>query len=512
MSEGLQYQTEGLEAKARICETPRPAVPGDAKAPDMLLSTFGAWSQLNASAATLISTLEAGDREGQRIAAAIRAAAVAYNKMDEANSTSLSGQMNGGGAPPAGETAVPDMAGIPGSLPIESAAGGYPSSANADADEGDWQEAARTIHTGADVQALSMKFFRDQWRDYQSVLEGHGRNFTQPAEGWHGAAAETCAEAQRRLSTWWADMGAECGRLAQEATTFVDAHDKLVATHPTLAEVEAFNNTDWSQYSEMIKQSVWQEYQDRSDDALEAYANGIHMREIRPGKPPAIGGLPAVHDGEATGVPGTPGGPGGPGGGPGGGGGTPEMPKTPEVPSMSPASMDPAAGEQPSGSPGGGSPSGGSPSGGSPGGGAPSGGSPSGAPTGMPEGPATDVPGLDEPTLSPASAGGGGGAPGGGGGDIPKTPLAPAVGAENVAPTKGGPGIPTGAPGAPGAAGGMGGGMGGMGGGHGQGGQGNEKRRNPKLAPDEELYKEDRAWTEAVIGNRRRSDVKDTNK
>ncbi|PIB78211.1 hypothetical protein CQY23_15035 [Mycobacterium celatum] len=55
-----------------------------------------------------------------------------------------------------------------------------------------------------------------------------------------------------------------------------------------------------------------------------------------------------------------------------------------------------------------------------------------------------------------------------------------------------------------------GGGMGGMPmGGHGQG-QGKEKRRTPGLSPDEELYKEDRAWTEGVIGNRKRKDAADT--
>ena len=58
-------------------------------------------------------------------------------------------------------------------------------------------------------------------------------------------------------------------------------------------------------------------------------------------------------------------------------------------------------------------------------------------------------------------------------------------------------------------AGGMGGGMGGMGGGHGQGGQGKEKRRNPNLTEDEDLYVEDRAYTEAVIGRRARKDPKD---
>ena len=39
--------------------------------------------------------------------------------------------------------------------------------------------------------------------------------------------------------------------------------------------------------------------------------------------------------------------------------------------------------------------------------------------------------------------------------------------------------------------------------------QGKEKRRDPKLAPDEDLYTEDRPWTEAVIGNRRRKDLQD---
>ena len=62
-----------------------------------------------------------------------------------------------------------------------------------------------------------------------------------------------------------------------------------------------------------------------------------------------------------------------------------------------------------------------------------------------------------------------------------------------------------------GTAGGAAGGMGGMpmgGAGHGQGG-GKEKKRTPGLAPDEDLYTEDRPWTEAVIGNRRRKDVQD---
>jgi hypothetical protein len=56
--------------------------------------------------------------------------------------------------------------------------------------------------------------------------------------------------------------------------------------------------------------------------------------------------------------------------------------------------------------------------------------------------------------------------------------------------------------------GGMGGGMPMHGAGQGQGG-GKERKRTPGLAPDEDIYSEDRPWTEAVIGNRRRREVQD---
>ena len=59
-------------------------------------------------------------------------------------------------------------------------------------------------------------------------------------------------------------------------------------------------------------------------------------------------------------------------------------------------------------------------------------------------------------------------------------------------------------------AGGMAGGMG-MAPMHGAQGaqQGKEKRRDPRTAPDEDLYVEDRPWTEGVVGNRRRREVQD---
>jgi len=519
MGDELRYSVSGLEKKAHVCETPRPSGPGDASPPDNLPATFAAYSQLMASVTRMEKTLEAGDVEGKRIAGAIRAAAGAYQKIDEQKKAALDRQMRGGeSAPQFSEPVAPDMSGIPGSLTIPSIE--YPS-ADGDAGYMSWKKAVQTIYSG-DTQALSIKYLRDQWRAYKSTIQGHGNNFAQPAEGWSGPAAETCAEAMRSLASWWTDMGEECNRLAQEAETFADAHDKLIAEHPTQADLEWFESACWASPADRNK--AFRKYQEQSEEALAAYANGTRLMEIRPGKPPAIGGLPAVHEGEvapssdpnAPGGPGS-GSPGGGGGGAGGGGGTPEMPELPSIdPSMSPMSANSAGEEQSSGSPSsGGSSSGGSPSGGSPsGGGAPSGaGMPDGGlPSDMPGG--SDIPGLDDPSLKPASAGGGGGGGvGGGGGGMPAAPLGPAVGADSVSPSPsstrgGGVGVP-GGPGG-GAGGMMGGGMGGMGAGHGQG-QGKEKKRDPKLAPDEDLYTEDRAHTEGVIGHRPRRE-KDSGK
>ena len=89
---------------------------------------------------------------------------------------------------------------------------------------------------------------------------------------------------------------------------------------------------------------------------------------------------------------------------------------------------------------------------------------------------------------------------------MPSMPLTGAVTAETVAPAPimgAGPGPSTGAGISSGAMAGGGMGMAPMHG-AGMGGQQGEKKRNPAVAQDEELYTEERPWTEAVIGNRRR--------
>ncbi|MDF3342162.1 hypothetical protein P3H80_32400 [Mycolicibacterium septicum] len=478
------------------------------KAPDGLPESAEALSQLKNSANVVATALRAGDAEQRRLALSMKSAAAAYTKMDELSAQVLGTQVDGSsGKPPSIEPVTPEA--IPHVDVPEIDYGGYPSSP--DDQWAKWTTAARQIHEQGD-KAASLKDFKTAWEQYKNQLgDWADANIPQEVGNWEGDAAVACKNALKRLRGWWVDMEGECNNLAIEAGKFIDAHNQLVNVHPNMYDVE---NTDplWDPID-------WANFQIQSEVDREQYENGINLTQMRPGKPPTISGLPTVKSNDAVNTNGnqTPGtqtpGTQTPGSSPGGGGGTPEMPEMPsmDTPSMSPASADPSAGQESGGSPSGGSPSGGQgggqPSGGSPSGGAPSGGLPKGT-EGMPE-----MPGLEEPSLKPASAGGGGGGMGGGGGGMPAGPLGPAVGAETVAASPSGSraaGVgPAGMAGGAGA-GGMGGGMGGMGGGHGQGGQGKEKRRNPNLTEDEDLYVEDRAYTEAVIGRRARKDVKDT--
>ena len=521
MSE-LEVTTSDLTSKAQTVSTPRPTEPGEANAPDDLAITQAAMSQLLSSATTMKTTLAAGDVEALRIAGALNATAAAYEKMDAANKGALDGEMDGDTTTVSTESVVPDTSAIPDSMIIACPA--YPASGEWDIFTS-WQTAARTIHSG-DTQALSVKYLRDQWKAYKQSLTDHAANFGGKPAGWEGDAADTCDASMKSLHSWWIDMGDECQRLGEEAEKLADAHDKLVADHPTMDDVETFNSTKWlavaaGPFGTAAKAAQWQWFQARSELALREYANSTGLMEIRPGKPPAIGGVPAVNAGEVTpksnddpttsnpttsspsssspsssspssSSPSTSG---------------TETPDLSDLSSVSPASTDTSSGEESSSSPSTGS---GSPSSGSQGSGTPSTGMPTDLPTGTEDMP--EIPGLDEPSLTPASAGGGGAGMGGGGGGMGASPMGPAVGADSVAASpsaaRGGGGGVAGAPGGTGGM-GMGGGMGGLGAGHGQG-QGKEKRRNAQLAEDEDLYKEDRAWTEAVIGRRARKDVKDT--
>lgn len=516
MPEGVVGWTsdEMKQKAAKITANPASASTVSAPGPpDSLEVTTAAINQLMASSSRLDLTFAAADTEAGRMASALIAAADTFDKVVSTSKEEFDKQMHSDGARPSKrfETVVPSgvMDAAPATVDVP-----YPASAETGG-FANWRESAKKIHSGDGTSGL--KDFMDEWASCKSWLENtHVKDFEAPKGD--GTAAEAYTNAMTRLREWWGAMIPECGRMVEQAQNFIDAHRDLVSEHPTMDDVATYEKMDpgglvsiivnLSPVANLGKGALNKYFQERSEAALKKYADRVAFKEIRPGMPPSIRGLPSTNPG------GQPPGVNPPGGNPPGtsappGGTIPEMPEMPSVdmPSMSPASADPSAGQGSGGSPsGGGAPSGGAPSGGAPSGGMPSGGLPKGTQD-MPE-----VPGLGEPSLKPASAGGGGGGMGGGGGGMPAGPLGPAVGADSVAASPAaarGGGAPAGAPGGAGAGGMGGGGMGGMGGGHGQG-QGKEKRRNPNLTEDEDLYVEDRAYTEAVIGRRARKDAKDS--
>jgi hypothetical protein len=381
----------------------------------------------------------------------------------------------------------------------------------------DPKTAATIIHQG---NSAMMHEYANAARGFANSVRAEAEKYSLDGLTWEGTGADAARRAVSAHKAWLVQMASRYEDAAAEAEKLARAHDAAASSHPTVEEVQSaedeVNAALAAQppdpertrvavftYSELVKES--EEVRDR-------YRNAVSdVRATEPEKPPAGvtpvmpitgNGAPRQTDGRQPTAPGPPG---------NGGGGQP--------PAGDPAAMPPGTG-QPAAQPQSGAPADrGAPSGG----GAPSGAGPpsgGGAPGGLPGGgPSTGTPKLPtDPSLKPAAAASGGGGSGGGGSGgggagggsgAPSMPLSPAVGAETVAPTPAGAARGGVAP-APTA----GGAMGGMGGmapmGHGAGhNQGTEKRRDPNLAPDEDLYIEDRPWTEAVIGNRRRRDVQD---
>jgi hypothetical protein len=465
--------------------------------PDAVPSTSDAIANLNANAQSLTEFERWAEVENQRIAEMLEIAAQAYQKVDEEYGTALD---NPERAAAVAAITVP----VPQTQPPE-----IPTSASNPRilDASGYSNVTKTqAELTAPDTGTSLKTSMLLWGVASKRVEN---NKPKPPPGdWEGEAADAAYARMTTFCNWLTQLSQAWYELAEAASKIVQAHDRAKSAHDPIAkeytELEArmrqlasvtgpHGGVRVQREMEKIRQRM-EELQTQSDEVRQQYAGDATFTPVRPADPPF---KPSVGSTSA-----------GPGQGGGGGGG--------EGPSGDPVAMaqkmgesmggpQPPGGSQQGGGAGGGAPSGGgSPSGGSGGGtpsGAPGGGSPSGAPK-LPT----------DPSLRPAAGGAGGGSGGGAGGGG-SAPLSPAVTAETVAP---GPPMPVAAGPAPGAgtpggmAGGMGGGMG-MAPMHGAQGaqQGKEKRRDPGTAPDEDLYVEDRPWTEAVIGNRRRRDVQD---
>jgi hypothetical protein len=464
--------------------------------PDAVPSTTDAIANLNANAQLLKEFERWAEVENLRIAEMLEIAAQAYQKVDADYGTAIDNPERTTAidaiAVPAPQTQPPEIPG-PASTPRLLDASGY----------------SNVKQTQAELTApdtgTSLKTAMLQWGIASKRVEN---NKPKPPPGdWEGDAADAAYARMTTFGSWLTQLAEAWYNLAEAASKIVAAHDKAKSAHEPIhqeyTELEArmmqlasltgpHGGVRAQQEIEKIRRRM-EELQAQSDQVRQEYARDATFAPVRPADPPFT---PA--DGSTST---------GGGAGPGGAGDQPTG--DPEAMAQKMAeSLDGAQSQAGSQQGGGGSPSGG---GGSPSGGAsPSaGGSPGGAPGGGPTPSAPKLP--TDASLRPAAGSGGGGSGGGSGPGAGAAPLSPAVTPETVAP---GPPVPVAAgPAAPAAApAGMAGGMGGMAPMHGaQGGQqGKEKRRDPRLAPDEDLYVEDRPWTESVVGNRRRKDVQDS--
>jgi hypothetical protein len=501
-----------LRAKADDVDTEVGDVSAAPTAPSAFTFVQSATAQVRAGAETLKRFVASGNIEATRLATVLRTAADVYDKVDERTRYAIDHDP----PLPVPSDAVPVNPMLPPSLPAIDATplmqpvpggdtGGYL----------DPKAAAQIIHSG---NSGPMRTYASDAKSFASSLRAASDRYSLGGVTWDGSAAESAGDALRQHQEWLSKIAEQYDYLAAQAEDMADAQDKWAAEHPTVAEIEqveqemqqAIQNKD--RIGLHVAQDKYAKLFAKSEEVLVGYSADVTGKGLL-GVPQPPSGAAPVKPVSGNGDPRAPGQPQQPnptsGGAPqqpgAGGGGAPQQPTAAPSPTAQPTSAQQPAGQQAAG----GSPSGGgAPAGGGApsGGGTPSGGMPGGLPGG---GPSTGAPKLPtDPSLKPAALGGGGA---GGGGGAPSMPLSPAVGAETVAPTTpahAGSAAPATA--STGAAGGAigGGGMAPMG--HGAGhNPGKEKRRDPNLSPDEDLYTEDRPWTEAVIGNRRRRDVQD---
>ena len=481
----VRVETTDLERKAAQLSAQLPVPPGLPLPADGLKIASDGLSLLAASAQKFAAAISNGQAQASRLSQSFTSAAATYRTVDQ----NVSGVLNNDGA---ASTLAPVLAAAPSaspSAPADVAPGTRPSATFTKV-----EDAARQLLESD--QGASLATYASGLQAYAAQLEERAGVFTSSGVEWESPAASRAFDDLSKYREWLQRMAEVARKIAEQAERLGRSHNKAATAHPTLQEVldvlnkiitDPDNREYWIEMYRLLQQLC--------EQILEEYANECDVEDVD-----------------------TPEAPSGSGGDGGGGGG--EQPTGDEqkqedaaAQQQEPTSENPAA--SPSGESGAGSGESGSGSGsGSPSGGSGSSGG-SGTGSGLPSLPTGDEAGKGLPTLpddasvKPAAAelggggGGAGGGSGGGGGGVGPMPLQPSVGGVAVTPSPAGGAVPAAAAGAASAGGGMAGGMGGgmapMHGAQGQGG-GKDRQRTPGLSPDEELYTEDRPWTEAVVG------------
>lgn len=465
--------------------------------PDALPSTNDAIANLNDNAQSLKDFEEWAKVENQRIAEMLEIAAAAYQKVDNEYGNALDNPERLAAIEaisiPSPQTPPPEIP-APASTPRLLDASGYSDVKKTQTD------------LNAPDAGVTLKNALLYWYAASNRVEN---NKPKPPPGdWEGDAADAAYARMTKFGSWLDQLSNAWDDLCEAAAKILEAHEKAKGAHQPIYDEYMQLEARMQELNDVLKNMTshpgavraqreleeiarrMAELQKQSEEVRQDYASGATFSPVRPADPP--------FKAESS----TPAGAGGGGQGSGGG----------DQPTGDAAAMAQKMGESlGTAQQGQGAGQGGGSGGGSQGGGSPSGGEGSGGGAGGSEGGAspTSSPRLPtDPSLRPAAGAGSGGGSGAGGGGAGTAPLSPAVSAETVAPAPPMP-VAAGQAAPAAAAAGMAGGMGGMAPMHGAQGaqQGKEKRRDPRTAPDEELYVEDRPWTEGVVGNRRRREV-----
>lgn len=465
-------------------------------APDELQVAKSAAANLNENARLLERYQKWAEAENRRTAEMLRIAAKAYDDIDERYADNFDDPARSAELE---AVSVPVPATPMPTLP-DGSAGMRPLTA------GDYSDVNTTqrLLSGGD-HGVSLDVAEVHWRLASDSAQAHA---APPAvTNWEGDAADAARDRMTTFSAWLQDLSGAWQRLSAAAVRVQASHTAALAEHTNIYTRYKFlearmqeltTQTDRGNAAAMHNEMAriaqeMAELQRRSDEVREEYANNASFDPVQVGRPPFA---------ESSGTPGVAGS-GGAGGGPPGGDPTAMGNRMAQSLGQPATSGTPAG----AGPPPGGAPTGAASRGGTATGAPNSGGTaPVGSPTGAPSAAAPTT--ARDPRLRPAAVSGGAGShggAGGGGGGLPSDPMSAAVKAKTVAVA---PTFPAAAGPPPGSVGGAA--MGGVGPGmapmaHGAGSlPGKEKRRDPRLAPDEDLYTEDRPWTEAVVGQQRR--------
>jgi hypothetical protein len=476
-------------------------------APDALSTSAVAITNLTVNTEAMWAYQEFGRLEGLRLAQTLDNVSAAYADVDKISGEDVDRTISGPGSPAAPNGSrypkdvdlpapphPPQMPIPKGRLVSEQML--FPPQA---------QQALQAGDGGSSLQAAA-----ESWRRNAHRLAASAEQFETNSLLWEGEAADAAYTKFNNYRGWLVSLASSWQRLAGEADRIVAAHSAAKRDNAPVAEDFDRLQREIAEHpasaDNLRKTLQMAALQNQSEEIRNRYARDGQPRQIQPEDPPSpvVSGIPVTVDdhrrarrtlpterpSQASRLPAAPNGGSSAGGEPQG---------RAEQPAVSPM---PGAQHAAQGAPQG-SPQGNAPSAGQQGGVAPSAGQQGARQplTGMPTSPKLPT----DARMRPAAAGSGGSGGSSAVGGVPGSPLQPAVGAETVAATPlPAPVVPTSATGG-GAAGGLaGGGMGGMAPlMHGARSDGSgDKKRNPQLSQDNEVYTEDRPWTEAVIGNR----------